>query len=241
MAQDELPLPGGWAGSSVHVFFDHPPGLIFGALIPKGRYANVSLLGRRLPPDAVGDFLDGHGLAALFPAGAPALCGCTPRVAVSPAPGLYADRLVVVGDAAVTRLYKDGIGAAFQTAEAAARTAIERGVSRQDFAAGYRPLVRQTAADNAYGRLLFRLWSFTRRLPGLLATWERAILAEADLPPEAHIHTRVLWGMFTGDESYRRIFFLSLSRPALRGLWRAARLGSLPRPSGNPLSGLREE
>ena len=27
--------------------------LIFAGLIPKGRYANISLLGRKLPPDAV--------------------------------------------------------------------------------------------------------------------------------------------------------------------------------------------
>ena len=222
MAQDEVPLPGGFFDDSVHIFFDYPPGLIFAGLIPKGRYANVSLLGRGLPPDAVGDFLEGQDLTALFPAGSPALCGCTPRVAVSAAAGYYADRLVVVGDAAVTRLYKDGIGAAFVTAKAAARTAIERGVRREDFAAGYRPICRRIAADNLYGRSLFQLWAINRRLPFLLNAWRRAILAEASLPPAAQIHTRVLWGMFTGDESYRQIFLVSISRAALWGLWRGA-------------------
>ncbi|MBI4768851.1 MAG: hypothetical protein HY784_00170 [Chloroflexi bacterium] len=222
MAQDEVPLPGGFLDSNVHIFFDHPPGLIFGGLIPKGRYANISLLGRKLPPDAVGDFLEGHGLTTLLPEGLLSLCGCTPRVAVSPAAGYYADRLVVVGDAAITRLYKDGIGAAFVTAEAAARTAIHRGVSRQDFAAGYRPVCLRIAADNLYGRLLFRLWAVTRRSPFLLNAWRRAILDEAGLPPAAHVYTRVLWSMFTGDESYRQMFRLSVSRPALWGLWQGA-------------------
>jgi flavin-dependent dehydrogenase len=148
------------------------------------------------------------------------LCGCTPRVAVALAAGIYADRLVVVGDAAVTRLYKDGIGAAFITAEAAARTAIQRGVSRRDFAAGYRPVCRRIAADNVYGHWLFRLWALTRRASFLRDAWGRAILAEAGLPVANHVHTRVLWGMFTGDESYRQIFWLSVSRPALRGPWR---------------------
>ncbi|HLF03468.1 MAG TPA: hypothetical protein VI547_15900 [Anaerolineales bacterium] len=225
MAQDEVPLPDGFLDESVHIFFDHPPGLIFGGLIPKGRYANISLLGHRLPPDAVSDFLEGHDLTKLFPNGAPTLCGCTPRVVVSPASGYYADRLVAVGDAAVTRLYKDGIGAAFITAEAAARTAIQRGIGRADFAAGYRPVCQRIIADNRYGRLLFWLWDIARVSPFLLNVWQRTILTETDLAAETQIHTRVLWGMFTGDESYRQIFFLSFSRKALWGLWRGARQG----------------
>lgn len=220
MAQDEVPLPGGVLDESVHIFFDHPPGLIFGGLIPKGRYANISLLGRRLPPDAVSDFLEGQGLTSLFPGGAATLCGCTPRVVVSPASGYYADRFVAVGDAAVTRLYKDGIGAAFATSEAAARTAVGRGVSRADFAAGYRPACQRIAADNRFGRLLFRLWDVTRGAPLLLNAWRRAIMAEAALPPAAHVHTRVMWDMFTGDESYRQILLLSIRRAALTGFLR---------------------
>lgn len=219
MAQDEMPLPDGLLNTGVHIFFDHPPGLIFGGLVPKGRYMNISLLGRGLSPDAVVDFLEGHGLAALFPGSIPLLCGCTPRIAVSPAAGFYADRLVVVGDAAVTRLYKDGIGAAFRTAEAAARTAVQRGVSQRDFAVGYAPVCQDIAIDNRYGRCLFRLWEWARHWPFLSEAWRCAVLAEAGLPPAAHVHTRVLWGMFTGDESYRRIVRLLISRPSLRALW----------------------
>lgn len=221
MVQNEIPRPGSLLNDSVHIFFNYPQGLIFGGLISKGQYTNVSLLGRELPAGAVNDFLEGHGLLSLFPAGVPLLCGCRPRVAVSPAAGYFADRLVVVGDAAVTRLYKDGIGAAFKTAEAAARTAVRRGISRQDFAAGYRPVCRRIAVDNLYGRILFRLWAVARRSPLLLDTWRRVILAEADLSPPAQVHTRVLWGMFTGDESYRQIFRLSFSLPALGSLWRS--------------------
>ncbi len=220
MAQDEVSLPGGFLDESVHIFFDHLPGLIFGGLIPKGRYANISLLGRKLPPDAVSDFLEGQGLASLFPGGATLLCGCTPRVVVSSASGYYADRFAAVGDAAITRLYKDGIGAAFVTSEAAARTAVGRGVSRADFATGYRPVCQRIAADNRFGRLLFRLWDVPRDVPFLLNAWQRAIMAEATQPSAAQIHTRVLWGMFTGDESYQSIFLLSISRAALIGFLR---------------------
>jgi len=222
MAQDEILLPGGLQGSHAHIFFDPPGGLIFGALIPKGPYANISLLGHRLPPEAVAEFIEGHNLSTLSPQGTPVLCGCTPRVAVSASRGYYHDRMVAVGDAAVTRLYKDGIGAAYLTAEAAARTAILRGIGRADFARSYRPACRRIVRDNTYGRLLFRLWALNRRSAFLVDAWRRAVLQESRLPPAEQIHRRVLWGMFTGDDSYRRMFWLSWSRAALAGLLQGA-------------------
>ena len=222
MAQDEVLLPVDLPDDSVSVFFDQPPGLIFGALIPKGRHANISLLGHKLPLNAINAFLEGHGLMELVSNGGSGLCGCTPRVAVSMASNFYADRLAVVGDAVVTRLYKDGIGAAFITAEAAARTAIQRGVSRADFSAGYLPVCRRIASDNRYGQWLFRLWSIVRRSPLLLDAWHRTIQIEDSLPSLAHVYTRVLWGMFTGSESYRTLFWLSISPNALSGFWKGA-------------------
>jgi flavin-dependent dehydrogenase len=223
MAQDEVPLPAGFTDQSVHIYFDSPPGLIFGGLIPKGRYANISLLGHRMSPDAVNDFIVSQGLLDLFPDGGSGLCGCSPRVAISSASNYFASRLAVVGDAAVTRLYKDGIGSAFITAEAVARTAIQRGLNRTDFAAGYRPVCRSIAADNRYGRLLFRLWAVRQQTPSLLSAWQRAIQAETSLPSSEQIHTRVLWGMFTGSEPYRTLFWLTWSRTSLRRLWRETR------------------
>ena len=54
----------------------------------------------------------------------------------------YADRIVFVGDAGVSRLYKDGIGAAYRTAKAAARAAVFQGVSADDFRRHYQPVWR---------------------------------------------------------------------------------------------------
>jgi flavin-dependent dehydrogenase len=176
-----------------------------------------------MSPDAVNDFIVSQGLLDLFPDGGSGLCGCSPRVAISSASNYFASRLAVVGDAAVTRLYKDGIGSAFITAEAVARTAIQRGLNRTDFAAGYRPVCRSIAADNRYGRLLFRLWAVRQQTPSLLSAWQRAIQAETSLPSSEQIHTRVLWGMFTGSEPYRTLFWLTWSRTSLRRLWRETR------------------
>jgi len=207
---------------SVHIFFENPAGLVFGALIPKGRYANLSLLGHGLPADAVNQFLDAHGLKTLIPEGIHLLCGCNPSVAVSLAKGFFADRLVVVGDAAITKLYKDGIGSAFITAEAAARTAIQRGISRQDFSAGYQSVCLRIAADNSYGRLLFRLWSLTFHTPSLRKALIQLIMDEVNQFIDNPVHTRVLWGVFTGDESYRLLFWMLLSLPALRNFLQSA-------------------
>ncbi len=222
MAQNEIPLPAGMLEKSVHIFFENPAGLVFGALIPKGRYANLSLLGHGLPQDAINQFLDAHGLKALIPMGMPLLCGCSPNVTVSLARGYFADRMVVVGDAAVTKLYKDGIGAAFITAEAAARTAIQSGISRQDFSAGYQSVCLRIAADNTYGWLLFRLWSVIFNTPFLRKAWIQLILDEVNQLADNPVHSRVLWGVFTGDEAYRLLFWMSFSLPAMRNLLQAS-------------------
>lgn len=219
MAQDEVLLSGNSLGRDVHIFFNRPSGLVFGGVIPKGRYANISLLGENLPRDSVPQFLDYHELTQLLTETPIVLCGCTPRVAVSSASGYYGDRMVVVGDAAVTRLYKDGIGAAFTTAKAAAQTVISRGISRQDFNKGYHPICRRIAIDNRYGQFLFRLWEISRRSPLLINAWKQAILSEALLSAQHRVHERALWGLFTGDESYRHILSSLLSLAALRAFW----------------------
>jgi hypothetical protein len=172
-------------------------------------------LGQKLSLDTVQDFIDLHSLN-VAPAGSPVtLCGCTPRIAVRPARHFYGDRWVAVGDASVVRLYKDGIGSAFYTTQRAMATAVQQGISKQAFAASYAPFCRSVTIDNFYGRMLFRLWSFTLRTPSLLRAWIRAIRQESELPPERRIHQRILWGMFTGEEPYRTLFWLAISPKAL--------------------------
>ncbi len=222
MAQDEIPLPDNLSNNEVHIFFEPPQGLLFGGLVPKKWYANLSLLGHGLPPNAVKIFLDAHGARLGISHDTPSLCGCRPRVAISAATGYYANRMVAVGDSAVSRLYKDGLGSAFLTAESAARTAIQLGISRQAFAAGYAPTCRQIAHDNRFGRLLFWLLPLYRRSPFLVDAWLHALMQEEQLPLQQQIHRYALWGLFTGDESYRQIFKLLISRQAISRMIRGA-------------------
>ncbi len=218
MAQDEILMPAAWAAGEVRTYFGTPAWLTFGALVPKRGYINVSLLGKAIPPDGVTRFLETTSLPrSLRPYGTERLCGCTPRIATHPAPRTGGDRWVAVGDASATRLYKDGIGSAFYTARAAMHTAVTHGISRKDFARYYAPYCFAIALDNLYGRCLFRMWHATLRISPLLRAWMSTLREEATLAPQERIHERILWGMFTGDEPYRRLFWLSVSPHAL---WR---------------------
>lgn len=225
MAQDEILRPPEWPADTVNAYFQEPTGLVFGALIPKGDYLNISLLGKGFTIDTINNFIEAQGLESSYFSPTSSLCGCTPRIAVRAARQYFGDRWVAVGDAAATRLYKDGVGSAFFTSQAAMQAALENGISRWDFKRAYAPHCRRVARDNLYGRLLFRLWHLTLDQPRLLKAWKDTIQRESDLPAEQQVHTRILWGMFTGDEPYRDLFHLSVSYQAVRGLWRGYRRG----------------
>ncbi len=101
MAQDEILRPEGWPEDTVAGFFGEPPGLLFGALVPKGAYLNVSLLWRDAPAHAIQQFYEAQSriLSDLFPSAPRSFCGCNPRILTGPATVYYGDRWVSVGDA----------------------------------------------------------------------------------------------------------------------------------------------
>jgi flavin-dependent dehydrogenase len=123
----------------------------------------------------------------------------------------FMDRVVLIGDCGVTRLYKDGIGAAFRTAKAAARTAVFSGVSADDFRRHYWPLYRSIARDNRYGFLLFAVMHRIKALEALLKGVLRTTAAEQTGGNGARRMSLVLWDMFTGSAPYRDIFFRTLA------------------------------
>lgn len=196
-------------GGSVHIVLPRDGSLTFGSLVPKGPCVNVSLLGKRLPPESIARFLTLPEVAALLPVEAPCVCSCRPYITVGSARPLFADRFVAVGDAGITRLYKNGVGTALRTARQAAYTAVCHGVSAADFNAHYAPLCREIAWDNRAGRLLFTFTHFFQHYPWFAKTHLRSIAAEQALPPEERFHSRLLWGMFTGTYSYRELLAMA--------------------------------
>ncbi len=201
-------------GDSVHIFLPREDNLQFGTLVPKGPCINVSLLGEQLPRGSIARFLALPEVSALLPPELARACRCRPRIAVGAAQPLYADRFVVVGDAGITRLYKNGIGTALRTARQAAYTALHHGVSAADFHARYAPLCREIARDNWAGRFLFKFTRVFQHHNRLTLPHLRSIAEEQSLPPAERLHSRLLWGVFTGTYPYRQLLAMAL-RPGL--------------------------
>jgi hypothetical protein len=128
----------------------------------------------------------------------------------------FSDRVVFVGDAGVSRLYKDGIGGAYRTAKAAAKTAVFEGVSADDFRKHYMPVCRALNRDNQVGKVIFLV---TRLIQGLRFA-RRGVLrmttAEQGGSPRRQRMSGVLWDTFTGSAPYRDVFLRTLS-PAFLG------------------------
>jgi len=200
-------------GDSMHVFLLNIPRLEFAAIIPKGDYASVCLLGESIDKELVQSFLDAPQVRACMPDGwatDPRSCQCSPKISVGAAIQPYADRLVFVGDCGVTRLYKDGIGAAYRTAKACATTAVFEGISEADFRRHYWPVCRSISTDNSIGKLSFTMtrqiqkWRFARR--AVLRMTEK----EQRRSGRHRDMSQVLWDMFTGSAPYRDIVTLAM-------------------------------
>ena len=214
----------------MHVFLLDIPRLEFAALIPKGDYATLCLLGENIDEQLIDRFFSAPEVRNCFRDGViPAhVCHCYPRINVKTTRPPFGNRLVMIGDSGATRLYKDGIGAAYRTAKAAARTAVFHGVSAEDFREHYWPVCRKIDVDNSVGKFVFWVSSlvqgarFVRR--GLLRMVER----EQRQSAAPRRMSAVLWDLFTGSESYTNVFLRTLHPGYVTGLLRDLVAGNLP-------------
>ncbi len=239
MAQDEL-LAGhdavaGALRGKVHIIMEPGRRLVFGSLIPKGEFISVSLLRGSSDPMSLEEFLDLPRVRNILPSSYQRSCGCKPAIPVGAAAHPFAQRMMVVGDGAASRLFKDGIGSAFRTARAAARTAVLHGVEVQDIRRHYWRTCRAITRDNAYGRLLFRIHSGLKDSRRFFFLQSRVIRAETTAPHPTRRMEQLSWGMFTGSSTYRALFMRTLSP----GLWHdfASALFQRSRPHSTPTTG----
>jgi flavin-dependent dehydrogenase len=216
-------------GDSMHVFLLDIPRLEFAALIPKGEFVTMCLLGDAVDQELVHAFLRSPEVRRCFPVEAtPSVCGCSPLINVRGTRRPFADRLVLIGDSGVTRLYKDGIGAAYRTAKAAAAAAVFHGISEEAFRRHYEPTCRSISADNTIGKALFAFAHLFKNVRFSRRAILRMVRVEQERPGGPRRLSSVLWNMFTGSAPYREIFVGSL-HPAFVGglLWNLA-LGLRP-------------
>jgi flavin-dependent dehydrogenase len=208
-----------YVGSSMHVFLLNIPRLEFAALVPKGDYVSLCLLGEDIDSSLIQSVLDTPEVKECLPSDMhweQGSCQCAPYINIHGAENPYANRIVFIGDSGVTRLYKDGIGAAYRTAKAAATTAVFHGISVNDFKRYFRPTCQAISIDNMIGKMVF---AFTRQIQKRQFA-RRAVLRMVSSEQQKEGRSRrmstVLWDMFTGSAPYREIlirtfhpFFLS--------------------------------
>ena len=172
------------------------------------------MLGRDLDKELVSQFINSREVRQCLPPNwePPVdLCHCAPKIAVTPAVQPFADRLVFVGDCGTTRLYKDGIGSAYRTAKAAARTVVFHGFSEDRFRHHYWPVCKKISQDNAVGQLVFAVtrqiqkYRFARRGMWRMVSDEQRV---SGLPPRM---STVLWDTFTGSAPYTRVLRRTLT------------------------------
>ncbi len=244
MAQDELYVGTSEVetqlGNAARAFLIPHSGLIFGTLVPKGPFINVSVISSSRSSVSVTDFLRHDIVLTRLSESYTRVCGCQPRVAVSPAHNYYADRFVVVGDAAVSRVYKDGIGSALLTAREAASTVVYHGLRRNDFEHYYRPLCKRMDRDNLWGRLLFLINEKVKNSRAFLLAQHRLISDEQNNVRGKQPFTKAAWGMFTGSYSYKNIAWMTLNPASLVKISAAVLWESLKRLFRKQVTGPRK-
>ena len=193
------------------------------SLISKGRWITVVLLGPSVDNaapsrhlDVIRRFLELPHIRRLLPGRATftPVCVCNPNMAVGISRNPFGHRVALVGDMVVSRLYKDGIFSAYETASALADCILDTGIDRASLKRGYWPAVRRFERDNRFGAVVFLLNRviFSRRV--LSRIFYQAVLTERKTKPE---HERrlanILWRIASGDDTYRRIL-ASMCHPA---------------------------
>lgn len=200
-------------GNSVHLFLLPLKNIKFAAMIPKQSYVTLCILGKDINANTVKDFLDTPVVREVLPGKIPLepSCRCLPKMNVGAPDMPFTDRVVMCGDAGSTRLFKDGIGAAYIMGKAAAKTAIFDGVGRHHFQKNYYPVYKSIIIDNMFGKFLYAFTNvyqnheiFTRMM--------LSVVRQEQARDNSHrkVLSSVLWDMFTGNERYKNIFFRAL-------------------------------
>ncbi|MFH1574412.1 MAG: hypothetical protein ABIG68_10530, partial [Acidobacteriota bacterium] len=110
------------------------------SLLPKEQFITGVLIGRTIDQaepmeyqDIVRTFMDLPHIRRLVPRmpELPTACICSPNMTVGTASQPYGDRVAVIGDLAVSRLYKDGIYSAYVTAGGLADAVLSAGIDRE--------------------------------------------------------------------------------------------------------------
>jgi hypothetical protein len=192
-------------------------------MIPKGTYVTICILGKNVTNDTVNEFLAHPIVKNVFLNSSEYKlnCRCLPKMNIKAPKMGFADRMVICGDAGSTRLFKDGLGAAYIMGKAAATTAVFQGVSKEHFKKYYYPVYKKMIVDNRFGRFLFKVTDLFKK-HGVLTQAMLSIVRREQMRDDSEkILSSVLWNMFTGNERYKNIFYSTFKLPMHGDLWTA--------------------
>ncbi|MBI2252166.1 MAG: hypothetical protein HYU63_05435 [Armatimonadetes bacterium] len=197
----------------IHIFALGIKGISFAAFIPKEEHCTLTLIGNKdLNLNDLQNFLRHPKIIDFLPKGwkiPEYFCSCQPWIAVSPALKPFFDRLVIIGDANCNRYYKNGIESAYYTALFAAETVLGFGIDRVSLEKYfYTACKKELIIDNYFGKVFFILNSLIAKVPFI--TRAHLTLGKGN-NKVSKIERRILWGIFTGAEKYRDLFFESLN------------------------------
>jgi len=203
-------------GPVFHAFLLDIPGLDYGAIIPKGDYLTICLLSshKELHADSMELFFNNPAVKRVLPLDFSQnniACLCGPRINIQGSRQPYGDRIVFIGDSGVSRLYKDGIGAAYRTAKMAAGTAIFHGISASAFKNYYLPFCRKMEWDNQTGKFLFKVAGLVPKTKiGQRTVLKMISMEQAGISLIEQNMSMVLWDMLTGGAPYLDVLFRTL-------------------------------
>ena len=202
-------------GDSMHVFLLNIPHIKFGALIPKGNYVTLVLLGESINKEVVESFVRSESVKSCFPKEAELKsinpCKCFPSINIRQAKNPFDDRVVMIGDTSSSKLYKNGIGAAYITAKAAAKTVIFDGISKKDFKKSFLPVCKNLDFDNVIGKMIFLVTTVIQKSSILKKGLFRMVVKEQQKDNKKRKMSSVLWDTFTGSAPYKGILLRTIN------------------------------
>lgn len=209
-------------GNSIHLFLLPDKGIKFAAMIPKGDYVTLCILGKKMSPDIVKEFINRPVVQELLSKVGfyEIACSCLPKMNIGAPKKPFVDRIVMCGDAGSTRLFKDGLGAAYLMGKAVAKTAVFDGVSEQHFRKSYYPVYKSIINDNLFGTALYTVIDLYRMIKPLTKAMLRTVEMEQKRSQDSEkILSSILWDMFTGNERYKNVFMKSLKPKMHIDMW----------------------
>ena len=202
-------------GNNIFVFALGKSELKFASITPKADYVTVNLVGRKdLTRNNLIDFLNHPTVKKLMPAKwriPNNFCMCISKIPITYAKHPFADRMVVLGDASISRSYKSGIESAFNMAKISANTAFKNGVSAKSFMNDYfKPAKRLLARDNFYGIVMLKINDYISSNRQLANRQVKLAKSSDDKKTASQIND-ILWNMLTGNVPYKEIFVKAMN------------------------------